>query len=484
MTAGLVRDAGRTAVTIPGDIQQEQHCVELVETTVRELGGLDVLVNNAAYQMAQTDGLLGISTEQLDRVFKTNLYAMFWITKAAVPHLAAGASIINTTSVQAYDPSPPLLDYATTKAGILNFTRGLAQQLAEKGIRVNAVAPGTDLDAAHPRDHAGGEGGVVRHRHPAGPRRASPPSSRRCTCSSRRRSPATSPATASAPPAASSLGSSPATAGRPARTLPDPAVRPGGAPGATGPARFALVGTGYRADFFRRLAAALPERFALTGAVSRTAERRAEVERDVGRARRTVPSGTCSPRTVRTSSWSRSRGTPHPTSCATLVAADLPVLDRDAAGAGRRRACVPLWADVGASGLVQVAEHSPVDAGARRADPARPRRRSSAGPRRADLLDARVPRGRAGPGAARGAVRAAVEVTARTLTAPLVRPARPAPAGPTTTPRARRRRRSPRSTSATGAARCTTSPRTSPATGCAPTGSWCAAATGSWSTTG
>jgi NAD(P)-dependent dehydrogenase (short-subunit alcohol dehydrogenase family) len=92
--------------------------------------------------MAQPDGLLGIDTEQLDRVFKTNLYAMFWITKAAVPHMKAGASIINTTSVQAYDPSPPLLDYATTKAGILNFTRGLAQQLAEKGIRVNAVAPG------------------------------------------------------------------------------------------------------------------------------------------------------------------------------------------------------------------------------------------------------------------------------------------------------------------------------------------------------
>jgi NAD(P)-dependent dehydrogenase (short-subunit alcohol dehydrogenase family) len=142
ITAGLVRDAGRTAVTIPGDIQQEQHCTELVEKTVRELGGLDVLVNNAAYQMAQPDGLLGISSEQLDRVFKTNLYAMFWITKAAVPHMKPGASIINTTSVQAYDPSPPLLDYATTKAGILNFTRGLAQQLAEKGIRVNAVAPG------------------------------------------------------------------------------------------------------------------------------------------------------------------------------------------------------------------------------------------------------------------------------------------------------------------------------------------------------
>lgn len=142
VTAGWIRDAGRKAVTVPGDIRSEQHCTELVATTVRELGGLDVLVNNAAYQMAQPDGLQAITTEQLDRVFKTNLYAMFWITKAALPHLEAGASIINTTSVQAYDPSPPLLDYATTKAGILNFTRGLSQQLAEQGIRVNAVAPG------------------------------------------------------------------------------------------------------------------------------------------------------------------------------------------------------------------------------------------------------------------------------------------------------------------------------------------------------
>ncbi|WNB85515.1 SDR family oxidoreductase [Cellulomonas sp. ATA003] len=142
VTAGHVRDAGRKAVTIPGDIRDEAFCSELVETAVRELGGLDVLINNAAYQMAQPNGLADISTEQLDRVFKTNLYAMFWITKAALPHLGAGSTIINTTSIQAYDPSPALLDYATTKAGILNFTRGLSQQLAEQGIRVNAVAPG------------------------------------------------------------------------------------------------------------------------------------------------------------------------------------------------------------------------------------------------------------------------------------------------------------------------------------------------------
>jgi NAD(P)-dependent dehydrogenase (short-subunit alcohol dehydrogenase family) len=141
-TVRLVQEAGRTALALPGDVQQEQHCVELVRRTVDELGGLDVLVNNAAYQMAQPGGLADITTEQLDRVMKTNLYAMFWLCKAALPHLRPGSSIINTSSIQAYDPSPELLDYATTKAAIVNFTRGLASTLAEKGIRVNTVAPG------------------------------------------------------------------------------------------------------------------------------------------------------------------------------------------------------------------------------------------------------------------------------------------------------------------------------------------------------
>jgi len=141
-TVRLVESAGRRAVTVPGDIRDESHCQAIVEAAVRELGGIDVLVNNAAYQMAQEDGLLGISTEQLDRVFKTNLYAMFWLTKAAVPHMEPGSTIINTSSIQATQPSPQLLDYATSKAGILNFTKGLAQQLGEKGIRVNAVCPG------------------------------------------------------------------------------------------------------------------------------------------------------------------------------------------------------------------------------------------------------------------------------------------------------------------------------------------------------
>ena len=141
-TVRLVEAAGRRALTLPGDIRDEAFCSEIVERTVSELGGLDVLVNNAAFQMSQDNGLLDLTTEQLDRTFKTNLYAMFWITKAALPHLQPGSSIINTTSVQAYEPSPQLIDYATTKAGILNFTKALAQQVAEQGIRVNAVAPG------------------------------------------------------------------------------------------------------------------------------------------------------------------------------------------------------------------------------------------------------------------------------------------------------------------------------------------------------
>lgn len=141
-TVRLVEDAGRRALTLPGDVRDEAFCREVVERTVAELGGLDVLVNNAAYQMSQDGGLADLSTEQLDRTLKTNVYALFWITKAALPHLEAGASIINTTSVQAFQPSPQLIDYAATKAAILNFTQALAQQVAEQGIRVNAVAPG------------------------------------------------------------------------------------------------------------------------------------------------------------------------------------------------------------------------------------------------------------------------------------------------------------------------------------------------------
>jgi NAD(P)-dependent dehydrogenase (short-subunit alcohol dehydrogenase family) len=139
--ANLIEKAGRKAVKAPGDLKDAATCRELVDLALRELGGLDLLVNNAGKQVAQED-FEQISDEQFDHTLKTNVYAMFWLTKAAVPHLPAGSTIINTTSIQAYNPSPTLVDYATTKAAINNFTKGLAQQLAPKGIRVNAVAPG------------------------------------------------------------------------------------------------------------------------------------------------------------------------------------------------------------------------------------------------------------------------------------------------------------------------------------------------------
>ena len=141
-TAQLIEKAGRTAVRVPGDIRDEAHCRAIVDRAVSDLGGVDILVNNAAYQMAQPGGIADITDEQFDRVLKTNLYAMFWLCRAAVPHLRPGATIINTASVQAYQSSSTLLDYATTKGGIVAFTKALAEELAEKGVRVNAVAPG------------------------------------------------------------------------------------------------------------------------------------------------------------------------------------------------------------------------------------------------------------------------------------------------------------------------------------------------------
>ncbi|MEV8068445.1 SDR family oxidoreductase [Streptomyces sp. NPDC085995] len=141
-TARLVEEAGRRAVPVVCDIREERQCRELVDRAVAEFGRIDVLVNNAAYQMSQPDGISAITTEQFDRVVRTNLYGMFWLCKMALPHMRPGSSIINTTSVQAYKPSPHLLDYATTKGAIVTFTQGLAQMVAGDGIRVNAVAPG------------------------------------------------------------------------------------------------------------------------------------------------------------------------------------------------------------------------------------------------------------------------------------------------------------------------------------------------------
>jgi NAD(P)-dependent dehydrogenase (short-subunit alcohol dehydrogenase family) len=137
----IIQETGRKAVPLPGDIRDENFCNQLVTDAVRELGGLDILVNNAARQRS-TDSIMDISTDQLDWTFKTNLYALFWITKAALQHLGPGSAIINTTSVTAYEPPKNLVDYAVTKAGIMNFTKSMARQLAPQGIRVNGVAPG------------------------------------------------------------------------------------------------------------------------------------------------------------------------------------------------------------------------------------------------------------------------------------------------------------------------------------------------------
>lgn len=137
----LIQAAGQKAVAIPGDITDEAFCQRLVAEAVRELGGLDILVSNAAYQQTH-ESILDISSEDFDRTIKTNIYAPFWIIKAALPHLPPGAAIIATTSEQATTPSAELYDYAQTKAATTNFVRSLAKQLAPKGILVNGVAPG------------------------------------------------------------------------------------------------------------------------------------------------------------------------------------------------------------------------------------------------------------------------------------------------------------------------------------------------------
>lgn len=140
-TAALIRKAGRLALLLPGDIREEEHCALIVNETVAGLGGLDILVLNAAYQKNR-DGLENLSTREFDRVFKTNIYATLWIARAAIPFLAPGSAIISTTSIQASSPSPGLIDYAMTKAALVAFTQALAQQLGSAGVRVNAVAPG------------------------------------------------------------------------------------------------------------------------------------------------------------------------------------------------------------------------------------------------------------------------------------------------------------------------------------------------------
>jgi NAD(P)-dependent dehydrogenase (short-subunit alcohol dehydrogenase family) len=145
----LIEADGRKAIALPGDVTDEDWCRRMVERTVADLGGLDILVVNAARQQFRQN-VAEVSSEDFDRTLKTNLYALHWIVQAAAPHLEAGASIIATSSVQAYDPSAILLDYATTKAGIVAYIQALAKQMIEKGVRANVVAPGPSWTVLQP----------------------------------------------------------------------------------------------------------------------------------------------------------------------------------------------------------------------------------------------------------------------------------------------------------------------------------------------
>ncbi len=136
-----MREAGRKAVRAAGDIRDEAYCRALIDRAFAEFGRLDVLINNAAFQMTH-DQIEEFSSEQFDRTYRTNIFAMFYLCKAALPRMKSGSAIINTASIQAYDPSPMLLDYASTKSAIVGFTKALAKMAAKQGVRVNAVAPG------------------------------------------------------------------------------------------------------------------------------------------------------------------------------------------------------------------------------------------------------------------------------------------------------------------------------------------------------
>jgi NAD(P)-dependent dehydrogenase (short-subunit alcohol dehydrogenase family) len=140
-TCRVVEEAGRKAVRVPGDLSEEAHCKALVDRAVEAFGRIDVLVNNAAYQMVHQQ-MSEISADEWDHTFRTNVYAMFHTCKAALPNMRPGSAIINTASIEAYEPKPILLAYASTKGAIVTFTKGLAQEVAEHGIRANAVAPG------------------------------------------------------------------------------------------------------------------------------------------------------------------------------------------------------------------------------------------------------------------------------------------------------------------------------------------------------
>lgn len=140
-TARWVEQAGRKAVKLPGDIRDEQHCNQIIDRAFEQFGKLDILVNNAAFQMTH-ENIEEFTTEEFDRTYKTNVYAMFWLCRAALPRMKSGSAIINVASIQAYDPSANLLAYASTKGAIVNFTKALSQIAMKQGVRVNAVAPG------------------------------------------------------------------------------------------------------------------------------------------------------------------------------------------------------------------------------------------------------------------------------------------------------------------------------------------------------
>jgi NAD(P)-dependent dehydrogenase (short-subunit alcohol dehydrogenase family) len=176
-TAQVVEASGKKAVKMPGDIAEEAQCQSIVERAVEEFGKLDVLVNNAAHQMT-VDGISDISSELLDRTFKTNIYAMFWLCKAAIPHMPEGGSIINVASIQAYQPSPTLLPYSATKGAIVTFTKGLAQEVVQYGLRANTVAPGPVwtpiIPASMPGDTVSQFGGTSPMGRPAQPAELAP----------------------------------------------------------------------------------------------------------------------------------------------------------------------------------------------------------------------------------------------------------------------------------------------------------------------
>jgi NAD(P)-dependent dehydrogenase (short-subunit alcohol dehydrogenase family) len=177
-TVRAVEESGKKAVPVAGDIRDEAHCQKIVEYAVEEFGKIDILVNNAAYQMSR-GSIQDISSEELDRTFRTNVFAMFYLCKAALPHMQPGATIINTSSIEAFQPKPPLLDYSATKGAIVTFSKGLAQEVTPQGIRVNVVAPGptwTPLIPAtfHPHLDVANFGGSKPLGRPAQPAEAAP----------------------------------------------------------------------------------------------------------------------------------------------------------------------------------------------------------------------------------------------------------------------------------------------------------------------